>query len=95
MQSILRATLLAASLMALSTTAFAAGELVFASNQSDEAPRAAFEALVEKFRAANPDINVEFNTIEHEAYKTAIRNFLVADEGPDIGMWFAGNRMAP
>ncbi|MCP4383150.1 MAG: extracellular solute-binding protein [Hyphomicrobiales bacterium] len=94
MKSILRSTLLAVSLTALSTATFAAGNLVISSNQSDEAPRAAFEALVEKFRAANPDINVEFNTIEHEAYKTAIRNFLVADEGPDIGMWFAGNRMA-
>ena len=70
------------------------GNLVISSNQSDAAPRAAFETLVENFKAANPDINVEFNTIEHEAYKTAIRNFLVADKGPDIGMWFAGNRMA-
>ena len=69
-------------------------ELVISSNQSDAAPRAAFEELVAKFQAANPDLDVQFNTIEHEAYKTAIRNFLVADTGPDIGMWFAGNRMA-
>jgi multiple sugar transport system substrate-binding protein len=94
MKSVLKATALAVSLATLSTAAIAEGDLVISSNQSDAAPRAAFEALVEKFKAANPDINVEFNTIEHEAYKTAIRNFLVADTGPDVGMWFAGNRMA-
>jgi multiple sugar transport system substrate-binding protein len=94
MKSVLRATALAVSLAAATTAAMAEGSLVISSNQSDAAPRAAFEALVEKFKAANPDISVEFNTIEHEAYKTAIRNFLVADTGPDVGMWFAGNRMA-
>lgn len=94
MRSIFGKTILALSFGVLSTAALAEGDLVISSNQSDAAPRAAFEALVEKFKAANPDINVEFNTIEHEAYKTAIRNFLVADTGPDVGMWFAGNRMA-
>ncbi len=94
MKSLFRSAVLTGSLAALSTMAMADGSLVISSNQSDEAPRAAFEALVEGFKAANPDIDVEFNTIEHEAYKTAIRNFLVADTGPDVGMWFAGNRMA-
>lgn len=94
MRSSIRNLILAAAVAGLSTAAIAEGDLVISSNQSDAAPRAAFEALVEKFKAENPDINVEFNTIEHEAYKTAIRNFLVADEGPDVGMWFAGNRMA-
>lgn len=94
MRLLLKGAVLCASVIGLSSAALAAGDLIISSNQSDEAPRAAFEALVDKFKAANPDINVEFNTIEHEAYKTAIRNFLVADTGPDIGMWFAGNRMA-
>lgn len=79
---------------ALATSAFAGGKLVISANTSDEAPRAAFEAVVAGFKAANPDVDVQFNVIEHEAYKTAIRNFLVADEGPDVGFWFAGNRMA-
>jgi multiple sugar transport system substrate-binding protein len=94
MNRFMKGALICASWISMSTAALAAGSLVISSNQSDEAPRVAFEALVEKFRVANPDIDVEFNTIEHEAYKTAIRNFLVADEGPDVGMWFAGNRMA-
>ena len=84
----------AAALALSAQAALAAGDLVISANTSDAAPRAAFEAVVDKFKAANPDINVQFNVIEHEAYKTAIRNFLVADEGPDVGFWFAGNRMA-
>lgn len=91
--------LIGASALALSTAlttslAVADGALVIAANTSDPAPRAAFEAIVEAFEAAHPDIDVSFNITEHEAYKTEIRNFLAADTGPDIGFWFAGNRMA-
>ena len=75
-------------------SAFSAGKLIISANTSDAGPRAAFEAIVDKFRAANPSIDVEFNVTEHEAYKTAIRTFLSADKGPDVGYWFAGNRMA-
>ena len=87
--------LLAASAAALiNGSASAEGSLIIAANTSDPAPRAAFEAVVAAFTEANPDINVSFNITEHEAYKTEIRNFLGADQGPDIGFWFAGNRMA-
>ena len=75
-------------------SAIAGGKLVIASNASDQAPRAAFEEIVAKFQAANPDIDVQMNTTEHEAFKTAIRTILAADKGPDVATWFAGNRMA-
>ena len=78
----------------LINTALAGGKLVIASNASDQAPRAAFEEIVAKFQAANPDIDVQMNTTEHEAFKTAIRTILSADKGPDVATWFAGNRMA-
>ena len=78
----------------LLNNAYAAGKLVIASNASDQAPRAAFEEIVAKFQAANPDIDVQMNTTEHEAFKTAIRTILAADKGPDVATWFAGNRMA-
>ncbi|MGI9256486.1 MAG: ABC transporter substrate-binding protein, partial [Salinispira sp.] len=68
------------------------GELVINSNLSDPVPKAAFNAMVDKFRAAYPDIDVTLNEFDHEAYKTAIRNFLVSNP-PDIALWFAGNRM--
>jgi multiple sugar transport system substrate-binding protein len=78
----------------LINTTYAGGKLVIASNASDQAPRAAFEEIVAKFQAANPDIDVQMNTTEHEAFKTAIRTILAADKGPDVATWFAGNRMA-
>ncbi|MCG8477726.1 MAG: extracellular solute-binding protein [Spirochaetales bacterium] len=67
-------------------------ELVINSNLSDPAPRGAFQELVDRFQAEYPDIDVTLNTFDHEAYKTAIRNFLVSDP-PDVALWFAGNRM--
>ena len=75
-------------------SAIAGGKLVIASNASDAAPRKAFEDIVAKFQAANPDIEVQLNTTEHEAFKTAVRTILAADKGPDVATWFAGNRMA-
>ena len=75
-------------------SAFAGSKLVIASNASDATPKEAFENIVAKFQAANPDIEVVLNTTEHEAFKTAIRTILAADKGPDVATWFAGNRMA-
>ena len=66
--------------------------LVINSNLSDPAPKEAFAELVDGFREEYPDIDVTLNTFDHEAYKTAIRNFLASDP-PDVALWFAGNRM--
>ena len=85
MKSFLKTAVTAVALGTLPALSWAGGNLVISSNQSDAATAAAVADLVGKFQAANTDINVELNTIEHEAYKTAIRNFLVADTGPDIG----------
>ena len=71
-----------------------AGELVINYDGSDPAPKKAFEMVIEKFEAANPDIKVKWNIFDHEGYKTSIRNFLTAD-APDVAAWYAGNRMAP
>ena len=81
--------------LAFGATAHAEGDLVIASNQSDAAPMAAIEQVVAMFSEEYPDINVTVNTTEHEAYKSAIRNFLVADEGPDVGFWFARPSLSP
>lgn len=77
----------------VSTTALA-GDLVINYDGSDPAPKEAFEMVIEKFEAANPDITVKWNLFDHEGYKTSIRNFLTAD-APDVAAWYAGNRMAP
>ena len=68
------------------------GELVINSNLSDPAPKAAFETMVGRFEAEYPEIDVTLNGFDHEAYKTAIRNFLPTNP-PDVALWFAGNRM--
>ncbi|NQT58794.1 MAG: extracellular solute-binding protein [Bacteroidetes bacterium] len=89
---------LALVLILITAGLFAAGEaetskkLVINSNLSDPAPKADLAKVVELFKAENPDLEVELNTFDHEAYKTAIRNFL-ATEAPDVCLWFAGNRM--
>ena len=87
------AQLASAMLLAGSLSAHA-GNLVINTDASDPAPKAAFDAIVKGFEAANPDIKVKINTFDHEGYKTSIRNFLTA-EPPDLATWYAGNRMAP
>ena len=83
-----------AALLGSAFTLAQAGTLVLNTDQSDPAPKAAFEALVKGFEAEHPDIKVKLNTFDHEGYKTSIRNFLTA-EAPDVVTWYAGNRMAP
>ena len=66
--------------------------LQISTNTSDPAPKALFEQAVAMFNEENPDIDAQLTIFDHEAYKTNIRNFLVA-EPPDVATWFAGNRM--
>ena len=84
-------SLFVASVLAASTSAFA-GKLVINANTSDPAPKRVFEEAIAQFEKENPDVQVEFNVFDHEAFKTNIRNFLKA-EAPDVVTWFAGNRM--
>ena len=44
-----------------------AGTLVINSNQSGESSKAAFDAYVDAFRAAHPEVTVVVNEFEHEA----------------------------
>ena len=71
-----------------------AGTIVINSDTSDPAPKQAMQELIDGFKEAHPDVEVEWNVFDHEGYKTSIRNFLTAD-APDIAAWYAGNRMAP
>lgn len=93
-----RLVILVLSICILTTGIFAGGQdektnsLVINSNLSDPSVKASLAEAVELFKGENPDLDVQLNTFDHEAYKTAIRNFLVT-EAPDICPWFAGNRM--
>ncbi|MGQ0565873.1 MAG: ABC transporter substrate-binding protein [Gemmobacter sp.] len=81
----------AAALTVLATSVFAR-DLVMNANTSDPAQKQAMEDLIADFEAAYPDIDVKFNLYDHEAFKVAMRNFLVSD-APDLITWNAGNRM--
>jgi multiple sugar transport system substrate-binding protein len=69
-----------------------AGTLVINANTADATPRAAWEAVVQRFQRENPDVRVEFNIYDHESYKKSVRNWLTS-AAPDVVFWFAGNRM--
>jgi len=70
------------------------GSLRIFLDTSDPAPRAAMEQAIAGFQEMHPDLQIETTVIDHEAYKTQIRNFLTANP-PDVATWYAGNRMAP
>ena len=76
------------------TSAASAGTLVINTDTSDPAPKAAFQYIIDKFEAENPDVTVEWNLFDHEGYKQSIRNFLNTNP-PDVANWYAGNRMRP
>ncbi len=85
---------LSLAITAITVSSSWAGEIIVNYDGSDPAPKKAFEMVIEKFEAANPDVKVKWNTFDHEGYKTSIRNFLTASP-PDVVAWYAGNRMAP
>ena len=91
MKKILASLVSAAALMA--SSAFAS-DLVIIFNDLNPTPKAAFEKVVDDFKAANPGINVELSINDREAHKPAIRNFLSASP-PDVTGWYPGNRMGP
>ncbi|MFK7882102.1 ABC transporter substrate-binding protein [Roseobacter sp.] len=85
-------TLICAAAVAALSTAASARDLVMNANTSDPAQKLAIENLIAEFEAEYPEIDVIFNLYDHEAYKVAMRNFLVSD-APDLITWNAGNRM--
>ena len=95
MRSILTAAALAAA-ASLSTPASAGltGDLKIFLDTSNPAPRATMEAMIDRFAALHPGLEIETTIIDREAYKTQIRNFLTAD-APDVATWYAANRMRP
>lgn len=81
----------------LAGTAMAAdlsGTLRIISDMSNPAPRAIMEGLAADFDAMHPDLTVELEIVDREAWKSQIRNALTANS-PDVINWYAANRMAP
>ncbi|NOE24737.1 ABC transporter substrate-binding protein [Ruegeria sp. HKCCD6157] len=80
--------------MATPAAAELTGDLRIFLDTSNPAPRATMEAMIERFGAQHPGLEIETTVIDREAYKTQIRNFLTADT-PDVATWYAANRMKP
>jgi len=70
------------------------GELRIISDMSNPAPRAVMEQLAADFDAMHPELTVELDIVDREAWKTQIRNALSANP-PDVVNWYAANRMLP
>lgn len=87
------AQLLAGVFAALALIGTAAADtIVINSNTADPAPRAAFQAIVDRFRAENAGTDVVVNYYDPESYKIALRGWLTS-VAPDVVLWNAGNRM--
>ncbi|MBV6658705.1 MAG: carbohydrate ABC transporter substrate-binding protein [Devosiaceae bacterium] len=70
------------------------GTLRIISDMSNPAPRAVMESLAAEFDEMHPDLTVELEIVDREAWKTQIRNALSANP-PDVVNWYAANRMLP
>lgn len=88
------AAALCTSMLAAPASAELTGDLTIFLDTSNPAPRATMEALIERFGANHPDLDIKTTVIDREAYKTQIRNFLSAN-APDVATWYAANRMRP
>jgi len=62
----------------------------FASNQSDDVPRKAYEEIVAGFAGSGQ--TVVTNTVDHNAFQENINNYLLGQSN-DVYTWFAGYRM--
>ena len=101
MRSMLKASVAALGLAAVTATGALAdghakleGTLRIISDMSNPAPRAVMEGLAADFDAMHPDLAVELEIVDREAWKTQIRNALTAN-APDVVNWYAANRMGP
>lgn len=85
-----------ALMSAISAPAYAelSGTLRIMSDMSNPAPRAIMTNIATEFDALHPDLTVELDIVDREAWKSQIRNALTAN-APDVVNWYAANRMGP
>lgn len=86
----LKSTALAVTL--LSAAVAQAGTLTYNASIHGPNQKTAFQALIDDFEKAHPDIKVKVSYIDAEGYKTQLPNWLVS-ESPDLVNWYAGERM--
>ena len=94
MKQFMKTVLAGTVVSAFAVTAAMGEDLVITFDDLNPDKKAAYEAAVEAFRKANPDLNVIANNGDREAHKSTIRNALQND-APDVITWYPGNRMGP
>ena len=67
------------------------GNVTFGSNESNDVPKQAVQALVD-YCSAQSGTTVKVNTTQHETFQEQISNYLQATPD-DIVKWFAGHRL--
>ena len=70
------------------------GTLRIISDMSNPGPRAVMNQLAADFDAMHPDLTVELEIVDREAWKSQIRNALSANP-PDVVNWYAANPDGP
>ena len=58
-----------------------------------ESSKAPFERVLASYQASHPNIKLEVDATENEAYKTKIRSAVAANEAPDVFFYWAGGTM--
>jgi len=82
MHSTIKATVASLALGVATTSAFADGHALSGD----------LRILVAGFGEQHPDLNIELEIVDREAWKTQIRNALTAN-APDVVNWYAATRM--
>jgi len=62
-------------------------------SSDSESNKAPFLKTIEEFKAAYPNIDVELDMSEAEAYKTKIKTAVAANEAPDVFYYNAGGML--
>ena len=78
--------------LAAAPLAARADSITVNADTSGAQPKAAFQAAVKQFEAANPDTQVVLNVYDHESYKQSLPNWLTSAP-PDVVLWYTGTRM--
>ena len=90
MKRMLQARLISATLFA---TMAQAGTLAVNIAYKGASQRTVWQATLDEFKKANPDVELKVAFVDEEAYKIQLPNWL-SSEAPDVVTWHNGERMA-
>jgi multiple sugar transport system substrate-binding protein len=84
---------LAATVFGFGSSLASAGVLNIQLGFADSTERDGFTALVNDFRASNPDVEVRLNLVDAASHRKALPPSLGGDAAPDVFNWYAGEQL--